>query len=62
MSKNFVRKPFNLSEDNPTWCIFSDVNQEVINLIDSVVCLIVEDIGVEPITSCLQGRRSSQMS
>ena len=28
----------------------------------AVLNVSVEDIGVEPITSCLQGRRSSQMS
>ena len=25
-------------------------------------CLFVENIGVEPMTSCVQGRRSSQLS
>ena len=28
----------------------------------NILVLIVENIGVEPMTSCVQGRRSSQLS
>jgi hypothetical protein len=39
------------------YLVFQYVNERVSNLID-----LVENIGVEPMTSCVQGKRSSQLS
>ena len=36
-------------------------SRDLIYFLDSRL-LVVEDIGVEPMTSCVQGRRSSQLS
>lgn len=32
------------------------------NLVSALTLAVVENIGVEPMTSCVQGRRSSQLS
>ena len=56
----------NVLGDNPTPCIPGIVKMRALTLSSSIICckhkVLVEDIGIEPITSCLQSRRSSQMS
>ena len=67
MSKNFsIANSLNFK--NIRLLIFENQNVQfrvVLKLLKKVVKatnFLVEDIGVEPMTSCVQGRRSSQLS
>jgi|TARA_B100001540_G_scaffold8924_1_gene7801 hypothetical protein len=67
MSKNFsIANSLNFK--NIRLLIFENQNVQfrvVLKLLKKVVKVtnfLVEDIGVEPMTSCVQGRRSSQLS
>ena len=67
MSKNFsIANSLNFK--NIRLLIFKNQNVQfrvVLKLLKKVVKVtnfLVEDIGVEPMTSCVQGRRSSQLS
>ena len=67
MSKNFSIA-YSLNFKNIRLLIFKNQNVQfrvVLKLLKKVVKVtnfLVEDIGVEPMTSCVQGRRSSQLS
>tara|TARA_Y100001970_G_scaffold12554_1_gene14388 strand:- start:238 stop:441 length:204 start_codon:yes stop_codon:yes gene_type:complete len=67
MSKNFSIAN-SLDFKNIRLLIFENQNVQfrvVLKLLKKVVKVtnfLVEDIGVEPMTSCVQGRRSSQLS
>ena len=67
MSKNFSIA-YSLNFKNIRLLIFENQNVQfrvVLKLLKKVVKVtnfLVEDIGVEPMTSCVQGRRSSQLS
>ena len=67
MSKNFSIA-YSLNFKNIRLLIFENQNVQfrvVLKLLKKAVKVtnfLVEDIGVEPMTSCVQGRRSSQLS
>ena len=67
MSKNFSIA-YSLNFKNIRLLIFENQNGQfrvVLKLLKKAVKVtnfLVEDIGVEPMTSCVQGRRSSQLS
>ena len=42
--------------------VLSNMSKIMCNLFDSVAYLLVENIGVEPMTSCMPCKRSSQLS
>ena len=53
-----------LADDPPGVCNRdAQAESSLVNInVNSPACTFVENIGVEPMTSCLQSRRSSQLS
>ena len=51
----------NVMESNHTRCLISYIST-IITLLNTLLLKKVEDIGVEPMTPCVQGRCSSQLS